>query len=148
MTKAIKKNGVTSFMNFPFNPSARMQVHYCESLNGFWSLTVFWRPERGVIISSECFKTNRREGILKRPSPQQTAKLKCLSVNHPPARARLLTLWETVIPRSPVDFKLMTFCFLYFQHRRSANLSFPGKCFLGSFPLRIQSDFFFYSISI
>lgn len=96
----------------------------------------------GVIISSESFKTNWREGILKRPSPRQKPSSSACQSIILPTRARLLIFWETVILRSPVDFKLMTFCFLYFQNRRSANLSFPGQCFLDSIPLRIQSELF------
>lgn len=109
----------------------------------FEVLPSFEGQNGGLLYRLSASRQTGEKGFLRDPHPsKQPSSSACQSIILP-ARARLLTLWETVIPRSPVDFKLMTFCFLYFQHRRSANLSFPGKCFLGSFPLRIQSDFFF-----
>lgn len=96
----------------------------------------------GLLYRLRASRQTGEKGFLRDPHPgKKPSSSACQSIILP-ARARLLIFWETVILRSPVDFKLMTFCFLYFQNRCSANLSFPGQCFLDSFPLRIQSELF------
>lgn len=73
----------------------------------------------GGLLHRLSAETNWRKGFLRDLSACQSIIL--------PAPAILLTLWKAVILRSPVDFKLMTFCFPYFQNRHGANLSFPGQ---------------------
>lgn len=98
----------------------------------------------GLLYRLSASRQTGEKRFLRDPQPdKKPSSSACQSITLP-ARARLLTFWETVILRSPVDFKLMTVCFLCFQNRRSANLSFPMRCFLGSFLLRIQSDFLFF----
>lgn len=97
----------------------------------------FEGQNEGLLYHLSVSRKTGEKGFLRDPHPgKKPSSSACQSIILP-ARARLLTFWETVILRSPVDYKVMTFGFFYFQNRHSANLSFPGQCLLGSFPLRI-----------
>lgn len=82
---------------------------------------------RGLLYRLSASRQTGEKGFLRDPHPhKKPGSSACQSIILP-ARAILLTFWEAVILRSPVDFKLMTFCFPYFQNRHGANLSFPGQ---------------------
>lgn len=79
----------------------------------------------GLLYRVSASRQTGEKRFLRDPQPDKKPSSSACQSIILPAPARLLTFWETVILRSPVDFKLMTFCFLCFQNRRSANLSFP-----------------------
>lgn len=82
---------------------------------------------RGLLYHLSASRQTGEKGFLRDPHPhEKPGSRACQSIIFP-ARAILLTFWEAAILRSPVDFKLMTFCFPYFQNRHRANLSFPGQ---------------------